>query len=81
MHRLLRPPPQEHEHRHPPERELDAEVDRAAAREHGRHEDFAVREVVVDGLEEEEDRDHAVCGEGHDRQEDKTEPSGSGWAR
>lgn len=81
MHRLLRPPPQEHEHGHPPQRELDAEVDRAAARKHGRNKDLAVREVVVDGLEEEEDRDHAVCREGHDRQQDKAEPSGSGWAR
>lgn len=40
-----------------------------------------MREVVVDGLEEEEDGDHAVRGERDDRQEDKAEPSGSGWAR
>lgn len=39
-----------------------------------------MREVVVDGLEEEEDGNHAVCREGHDRQQDKAEPSGGAYA-
>ena len=35
MHGVVRPPAQQHEERHPPERELDAEVDRAPVGELG----------------------------------------------
>ena len=74
MHRLRRPPAEEHEERHPPQRELDRQIDRAAAREHRGHLHLLVRDSIVHRLAEEDDRDGAVRREGHEWQEDEPEP-------
>ena len=76
VHGAHGPPPEEHKEGHPPEDELDAQVDRAAAREHRRRLDLLARDVVVDGLQEEHDRDRAVRREGDEWEEDEAEPPG-----
>ena len=68
VHRLVRPPAQKHEDGHPPQRKLDAQVDRASAREHRGYQDLAVGEVIVDRLEEEYYGYCAIGGEGYDRE-------------
>lgn len=74
MHRLVRPPPEQHEERQPEEHELDRGVNRAALRDLGRRRGRAPKEPERVAREEDR-RDGAVCGEGDEREEDHTEPA------
>lgn len=60
MHRFINPPPQKHEERHPEERELDTQVDRACLGELLGDHGFPTSKVVEDALSEERDGDAAV---------------------
>ncbi len=74
MHGPIRPPTKKHEERHPPERELDGQVDRAPTREHRGDVDFLVGNTVVHRLTEEDNRHCAIGREGHNGQEDEPKP-------
>ena len=74
MHRLVDPPPEQHEEWHPEQCELDAEVDRARFGELLWEHRLLAPEVVDDALREEDERDAAVGGEGDDGQEDQAKP-------
>jgi hypothetical protein len=77
VHRLVDPPTQEHNKRHPEERELDAKVDGTGLGKGRRNHSFLSGYVVDDGVCEENDGDDAVSCEGDDGKEDQTEPPGN----
>lgn len=64
MHGSGGPPAEEHEEGHPPQGKLDAEIDCAAAREHGGGLNLLACDLVIYRLKEEHDCDCAICGEG-----------------
>ena len=72
-HGLVQPPTKERDQRHPEKQELDAHVNRASLREKV----WLLRrceELSQTGTDEEHDGDGAVGGEGHNGEENNTEP-------
>ena len=64
MHRLVDPPTQKHEERHPEQCELDTQVDRTSFGEGLWNEGLSAREVADERLDEVGYSDGAVCGKG-----------------
>lgn len=75
VHRLVDPPTEQDEERHPKQRELNAEVNGAGFGELLWFEGFTTEDVVEERVCEVGDGNDAVCGEGDDWEEDEAEPS------